>query len=180
MKCTLLLTFAILSFNANASWFSSKPKNYDECITKNMKGVTSDYAAKAIVTSCLRMFPDAVKKQPKNQAFLGSDELNELRKTAKLTTSKPTGISGGGGYFDLSKYGPTINGSTHTLTFHNNTKHLITNIVVTIYPDSGGEYSYQDSVYVEGFSTGSAYLHLNKEHTNAGFKYNIISAEIGD
>ena len=34
------------------------PKNYDECITDSMKGVSSDVAANAIIAACRNQFPD--------------------------------------------------------------------------------------------------------------------------
>lgn len=34
------------------------PSNYDECITDSMKGVSSDVAARAILTSCRNRFPE--------------------------------------------------------------------------------------------------------------------------
>ena len=43
-----------------AGWLG--PANYDECIFKNMKGVTSDRAATAIGEACRRQFPKPLVK----------------------------------------------------------------------------------------------------------------------
>jgi hypothetical protein len=42
----------------------SDPTNYDECILETMKGVSSDIAARAIIDSCRRLFPDAQEGTP--------------------------------------------------------------------------------------------------------------------
>jgi hypothetical protein len=164
MKKLLLVSLALCAQFADASWFG--PKNYDECITTNMKGVTSDYAAKAIVASCLRMFPDAVKKseQAKKPTTLGENELQEIRKTAKMTVHERVAFS--------SLF------HTHELNIHNNTGYLITKITVTLYPESGGEFHYQQDAYIKPYSSRDVLLTLNKDHTNKHFKYNITSAEI--
>jgi len=53
--------------SAQAGWFG--PKNYDECILENMKGVTLKEAVWAIQNSCRAKFPQACyawqKAQPK-------------------------------------------------------------------------------------------------------------------
>lgn len=38
--------------------FSSSPRNFDECIFVNMRGVTSDMAARAVYASCRSQFPE--------------------------------------------------------------------------------------------------------------------------
>jgi hypothetical protein len=50
------LSFFCTSFSANA-WSPFGPNNYDDCIIKNMKGVTSDRAANLIRHSCRQKFP---------------------------------------------------------------------------------------------------------------------------
>lgn len=42
----------------------SDPENYDECILETMKGVSSDVAARAIIESCRRMFPEGRESTP--------------------------------------------------------------------------------------------------------------------
>ncbi len=45
-----------------AGWFG--PKNYDDCILESMKGVKSDFAAKAIYGSCRQKFPQEEVSTP--------------------------------------------------------------------------------------------------------------------
>ena len=51
------------------------PKNYDECILKHMKGVTSDLAARAICDSCLKQFP---KKKSWEVKSLSDEQIKKL------------------------------------------------------------------------------------------------------
>lgn len=39
-------------------WFQREPKNFDECILQNMRGVTSDKAAIFIRSACREKFPE--------------------------------------------------------------------------------------------------------------------------
>ena len=54
-----LLVLVILSYPNISQADESGPSSYDECITQTMKGVASDVAARAIITSCQNMFPDS-------------------------------------------------------------------------------------------------------------------------
>lgn len=50
--------FIYFSVNGFCGFWDKKPENYNECITKNMKGITSDLAARQIVRACREMFPE--------------------------------------------------------------------------------------------------------------------------
>lgn len=54
-----LLFLALIGIDAHAGWFG--PSNYDECIMVNMKGVSSDIAAKAVRRACRNKFPGKTK-----------------------------------------------------------------------------------------------------------------------
>ena len=43
------------------------PSNYAECITESMQGVTSDTAAKIIMSACLEQFPREKKRSSKTE-----------------------------------------------------------------------------------------------------------------
>jgi len=60
-RLILILLIALFPCNGVAGWLG--PSNYDECILQNMKGVTSERAATAIVGACRRKFPE-VKEKP--------------------------------------------------------------------------------------------------------------------
>jgi len=54
---TLLIPFVLLCPSAGQA-DESGPSSYDECITQTLKGVSSDVAANAIISSCRNMFPE--------------------------------------------------------------------------------------------------------------------------
>lgn len=56
-KFLLLAPLFFLHFSASA-WNPFGPKNFDDCIIKNMKGVTSDTAAISIRHACRQKFPE--------------------------------------------------------------------------------------------------------------------------
>ena len=53
-----LLVPVILMYPRVGQTDESGPSSYDECITETMKGVASDVAARAIISSCRNMFPE--------------------------------------------------------------------------------------------------------------------------
>ena len=59
----LFLCIAIYSPISNA-WSLFGPKNFEDCVLAGMKGVTSDYAAKAVYKSCMDKFPKEKPKEP--------------------------------------------------------------------------------------------------------------------
>ena len=74
----IFFIFAIISigFNANAGIFG--PSNYDECIMENMKGVSSDVAARQVTMACRRKFPEKTKssQEPKKRIWNYKDREN--------------------------------------------------------------------------------------------------------
>lgn len=55
MKCGPVGLMILLTGSAQAGWFG--PSTYQECVLENMKGVTSDLAAKSIAWACHSQFP---------------------------------------------------------------------------------------------------------------------------
>lgn len=53
---SLFLVLLVCPGVSFAGWFG--PSNYDECVLESMKGVTSDLAARAIISSCRDKFPE--------------------------------------------------------------------------------------------------------------------------
>lgn len=63
MKINNLLILALLTgLGIGCSCFKAQPKNFDECILENMKGVTSDFVAARIILSCKNLFPETYHK----------------------------------------------------------------------------------------------------------------------
>lgn len=100
----IFLLFMLGCFGtAHAGWFG--PKNYDECILENMKGVTLKQAVWAIQNSCRAKFPEACYAWQKKQAAKPkgkpweryADQRNQYRPGANPgSVAKPE-----------YKYGPT-------------------------------------------------------------------------
>ena len=60
---TVICLFIWMPIPAMGGWFG--PSNYEECILKNMKGVTSDKAVLEIRRACRAKFPEKPIKKPK-------------------------------------------------------------------------------------------------------------------
>lgn len=60
---TVICLFIWMPIPAMGGWFG--PSNYEECILKNMKGVTSDRAVLEIKKACRAKFPKKPIKKPK-------------------------------------------------------------------------------------------------------------------
>jgi len=60
-----------------------EPQNYDDCILKNMRGVTSNVAAAEIRRSCRQKFPDRSDEKPESTE-MDSSELAALTGRARL------------------------------------------------------------------------------------------------
>lgn len=67
----ILVSFIIPSV-CFSSWFG--PKDFDDCILRSMKGVTSDMAAKAIYKSCRDKFPEKIPDSVK----LTEDQIKKI------------------------------------------------------------------------------------------------------
>ena len=107
-KLIILVLFVIMPLTVSAGW--SDPSDFDECILKHMKGVTSDVAAKLIYRSCLEKFPPKPQKKPKKR------ELTHLE-LAKLT-----------GRASLSGYGNDFGG-----TIYNGNKNItVTEVSISV------------------------------------------------
>lgn len=109
MKSLILVLLVLYVPTSFADWFS-KPKNYDDCVLENMKGTTSDLAAKAIYQSCRNKFPFPAPK-PLTFITLNKNQLKSVTGTANSS----------GKYFTLSIYnGSSLNLKQITVRLINN------------------------------------------------------------
>ncbi len=76
MKKIVALLFLIISTNA-FSWSMFGPKDYDECIFENMKGVDTDVGAQLIRKSCRDKFKEKVvdDSQKNRWTFFSSNDV---------------------------------------------------------------------------------------------------------
>src|SRR5690625_4734562 len=81
----LLILFLFFIPQAYAQWWNPlAPKDYEQCILKNMKGVTSDMAANLIVASCHEQFKPATC----TERDMSKSEKQKL--TIKYSLTSPT------------------------------------------------------------------------------------------
>jgi len=88
-SATALAAICLLQANAAAT----EPKNYNDCILENMKGVTSDVAAFAIKRACREKYADTGQSDS-NAQDLPQEALGKLTGRASV----------GSGYFKGSIY----------------------------------------------------------------------------
>lgn len=101
------IILALLSMNAGA-WNLFGPKNFDECVLENMKGVTSDTAATTIYAACDSKFSEKSEKKC-SMRLLTSSELSKI-------TSKGSFTNIGSPYFSASFYNGNANVSIDAAT----------------------------------------------------------------
>ena len=126
-----LITLIVFIFGATfpmtaASGWLGGPSDYDECILKNMKGVTSDLAARLVRRSCRAKFP----RKERQSVELSSSVLDKI-----------DGKAGIGQYGDFE--GNIFNG---------NTNWTITSLTIRIVDNTTKNYrDYKTSVTQAGY-----------------------------
>ncbi len=104
------ILFAVLSTTSESvlAWSLFEPRSFDDCILKNMKGVTSDDAALQIRVACMNKFPQEGSKKCK------------LREMTTIESSKVTGTAsitrGIGPYFSGSFYNANDTATVEAIT----------------------------------------------------------------
>ena len=91
----LMIIFLSLSFHNTYAWTLFGPRTLEDCILQNMKGVTSDDAAKQIRAACMMKFSD--------------NEPTKKCKMREMTTAEAANVTGNA---SVSNYGnPYFSGS---------------------------------------------------------------------
>jgi len=129
---------------ADESDFSS----YDDCITQTMKGVASDVAANAIITSCRNMYPDSGAAALVEQEAIteqqapapGPEEAIVVQQAATAEQKKATSESSRSlTSAELSKLRATafILGTSYRLKFENENENLtITEVTIAVWDET--------------------------------------------
>jgi len=86
MRLASLLFLLSCFGTAHAGWFG--PKNYDECILENMKGVTIVQAVWAIKSSCRAKFPQACREWKKSRDSWKIERDNYYKNAAPCVLDK--------------------------------------------------------------------------------------------
>jgi len=126
IRAAVLISIAIAPA-ASMAWFG--PSTYEDCVLKNMRGVTSDLAAAQIRNACREKFRDRGQSVPKGRA-LRPDELAKLTARAGVVAAAEPGSFLA--HFDAQE------GSVFAGTLHNGNASLtITEVVFTLSGKTG-------------------------------------------
>jgi len=139
----------------------SGPSSYDECITETMKGVASDVAARAIISSCRNMFPE-----PAATALVQEEVVAEQQAPAPEQEEVISETSRSLTAEELSKLSARafILGTAYRLTFDNRNEDLtITEVTIAVWDKSDLDLlrEYKKSVRIRPQESGSV-------------KYNVV------
>ena len=94
-----LISFILIFNKPSFAWSLFGPKDFDECVLQNMKGVTSDTAAQSIKLSCYSQFPQKEPEKCKTE-WLQPSEFSKLPGEGRITNiGKP--------YFSANIYNGT-------------------------------------------------------------------------
>ncbi len=92
VKIAIIIVAAILiPTYAFAGWFG--PSTYEECVLKNMKGVTSDQASRFIAAACRQQFP-ATPGPGKYDDVFGVDTQKKIKDLNSQTDTQGKQSSG--------------------------------------------------------------------------------------
>ena len=89
---------------------------YDECVLETMKGVSSDVAARAIIDSCRRMFPDEPQGMPAAAPQPGSAEQAAAPEPASAAAPAAASQTAASSEPAPAAPAPRSTGSVRTLT----------------------------------------------------------------
>lgn len=110
------------------------PSNYDECILESMKGVSSDVAAQAIISSCRNLYPE--------QQEVAAQVENTVPQ-ADAPIPQPVPVATGPGRSltaaELDKLSARIKafGSSYTATIQNKNENLtVTEVTIAVWDDA--------------------------------------------
>jgi hypothetical protein len=130
---TVICLLVWMPIPAIGGWFG--PSNYEECILKNMKGVTSDEAARAIQGACRREFP---------------------RKTVDrqdVPVSVLEDITGDAWFIDKADPAASRTGNFYAKLYNNNAKWVIFRVKIRIIDKATGTYEDVSGVTLETYSS---------------------------
>jgi hypothetical protein len=97
MKITFILATIIFTFFSTSyafAWSLFGPKSYEDCVINNMKGVSSDDAARAIRNACRKKFPPVEKKVlilPESELPRIESSIEDFRYPITSKSGKSTG-----------------------------------------------------------------------------------------
>ncbi len=158
MASILILVIVLMEV---ADWFW--PSNYDECILKSMKGVTSEFAADFVANSCSEKFKVELKRQLSSRP-LTNQELDRLDGKADLRY----GISTEG---SISYEGTIFNGNSIV---------IVAEITIQVTTTIGGKKVsrlYTDDVFIRPGTTGVFNFNIVRGDKGVDYSWDINGAK---
>lgn len=143
----LVLTVLFCPSMGQADQF--RPSTYDECITDSMKGVASDVAARAIISSCRNQFPKQVATAAPQEKIAPQQEEIASGTSRSLTPE------------ELGRLTATafVFAGSYRITFRNGNEHLtITEVTIAVWDKSNpdGLRRYSQNVRIAPLESDSA------------------------
>ena len=184
----ILVTTALLSGPALAdvSEFSS----YDECILESLKGVSSDFAANAIIASCRSTFPETTPQaaeaaepapEPEQETVQPEQAATAAAAASVAATAEPT-ESRELTKEELSKLKATLFGFTtnYKITFENfNDAITITEVTIAVWDDLDprGLKEYTETMHIPPQETAKVTYEVIYMGDDQGWRWKIVSAK---
>jgi len=145
------------------------PSTYDECITESMKGVSSDVAARAIISSCRNQFPERQEFVPEQGEVV--PERGEITSGPgrSLTTEELRKLTAKAFVF----------AGSYRITFHNENEHLtITEVTIAVgdKSDPDGFRRYRQNVRIAPLGSGTAKYTVIYEGDEFNWAWNVAAA----
>lgn len=151
-----VLVLAVLFYPGLARADQFRPSTYDECITDSMKGVASDVAARAILSSCRNQFPKQVV------TAAPQEEITPLQEeTAPQQEEIASGTDRSLSPEELGRLTATalVFAGSYRIKFHNGNEHLtITEVTIAVSDKSNpdGVRRYSQKVRIAPLASESA------------------------
>lgn len=127
-----LLVLAVLMFPGVGH---AVPSNYDECILESMKGVSSDIAAQAIISSCRNLYPEQEDVAARVESTAPPQADTPILQPVPVATGASRSLTAA----ELDKLRARIKafGSSYTATIQNRNENLtVTEVTIAVWDDS--------------------------------------------
>lgn len=171
-----VFVLAVLLFPSPGQADQFRPSTYDECITDSMKGVGSDVAARAIITSCRNQFPKQVAPVALQEEIVAQQEevVAEQKEVVAEQEEVASGTSRSLTQEELARLSATalVFAGSYRITFHNGNEHLtITEVTIAVSNNSNpdGLRRYSQKVRIAPLESESAKFAVDYE--GSGFDW---------
>lgn len=150
-----VLVLTVLFFPSIGRTDEFRPSTYDECITDSMKGVASDVAASAILSSCRNRFPEQIAVAPLQEDIAPKQETVAPEQEAVASEQKKvesgTGRSLTPEEFDRLTASAFVFSDSYRLTVRNGNESLtISELTIAVWNNSNpdGRRTYSQDVRI--------------------------------